>query len=200
MPDKVRRVAIETLRPNPDNPRVIHDDKLQKLVESVRAFPEMLELRPLVVTSEYVVLGGNQRLKACQLAGLTEVPVVVADTLTPEQQREFIIKDNVAFGEWNWDTLTTQWDTAALIEWGLSETALFTHHDTAPERDIDLSHMSQSAESYLNNSIRQIVLHYDKDTHANVLSRLSEIGATYNIENDNSATVLALLEFWDAHH
>jgi hypothetical protein len=196
----VQRVALNALRPNPNNPRVIHDDKLQKLVESVRAFPEMLELRPLVVTSEYVVLGGNQRLKACELAGLTEVPIVVADTLTPEQQREFIIKDNVAFGEWNWDTLTTHWDTLALQEWGLSDVALFAHHDSVPERDIDLSSMSQSAESYLNNSIRQIVLHYDKDTHANVLSRLSEIGASYNIENDNSATVLALLEFWDAHH
>jgi hypothetical protein len=113
------RVALSSIKPNPDNPRIIKDDKFRKMVESVRKFPEMLELRPIVVNSDMVVLGGNMRLKACQAAGLKEVPVIVADTLTPDQEREFIVKDNVGFGEWDWDALANQWDAQELTAWGV---------------------------------------------------------------------------------
>lgn len=115
----VRRIPIGDIKPNPDNPRTIKDDKFKKLVDSVRKFPQMLELRPIVVNSEMVVLGGNMRLKACQAAGLTEVPVILSSGLTDEQQREFIIKDNVGFGEWDWETLANEWDAEQLTEWGL---------------------------------------------------------------------------------
>jgi len=114
-----RHIPIKDIKPNPDNPRIIKDDKFHKLVESVRKFPQMLELRPIVVNSDMVVLGGNMRLKACQAAGLKEVPVLVADTLTPDQEREFIVKDNVGFGEWDWDALTNQWDAQELTAWGV---------------------------------------------------------------------------------
>ena len=90
----MERIDIRQVRPNPDNPRVIKGNKFEKLVASIKQFPEMLELRPIVVNKDMVVLGGNMRLKACEEAGLTEVPVVFADNLTPEQEREFIIKDN----------------------------------------------------------------------------------------------------------
>ena len=113
------RVALSSIKPNPDNPRIIKDDKFRKLVESIRSFPEMLELRPIVVNADNVVLGGNMRLKACQAAGLTEVPIILASGLTDEQQREFIIKDNVGFGEWDWETLANEWDAEQLAEWGL---------------------------------------------------------------------------------
>ena len=105
---KVQLLPISTLKPNPDNPRLIKDDKFKKLVVSIRSLPAMLELRPIVVNAELMVLGGNMRLKACQAAGLKEVPVVIADALTEAQQAEFVIKDNVSFGEWEWDTLANE--------------------------------------------------------------------------------------------
>jgi ParB-like chromosome segregation protein Spo0J len=113
------RVAIREIKPNTNNPRFIKDDKFRKLVKSIKEFPEMLELRPIVVDSDMIVLGGNMRLKACIEAGLTEVPILVADQLTEEQKKEFIVKDNVGFGEWDWDLLANEWDTDLLEEWGL---------------------------------------------------------------------------------
>jgi DNA modification methylase len=112
-------VPITQVVPNTSNPRIIKDDKFKKLVKSIKEFPEMLNLRPIVVDAGMVVLGGNMRLKACQAAGLTEVPIIVADQLTPEQQAEFIIKDNVGFGEWDWDILANEWDAELLQDWGL---------------------------------------------------------------------------------
>jgi hypothetical protein len=115
----MKRVPISQVIPNPTNPRIIKDDKFKKLTKSIQEFPEMLELRPIVVDSNMVVLGGNMRLKACIAAGLKEVPIIVADNLTEQQQAEFIIKDNVGFGEWDWDLLANQWDVEALTDWGL---------------------------------------------------------------------------------
>jgi DNA modification methylase len=112
-------VKIEKVLPNPSNPRIIKDDKFKKLVKSIQEFPQMLELRPIVVDAGMVVLGGNMRLKACKAAGLKEVPIVIADNLTEEQKAEFIIKDNVGFGEWDWDLLANEWDAELLQDWGL---------------------------------------------------------------------------------
>jgi len=112
-------VKISKIKPNENNPRLIKDDKFKKLVKSIKTFPEMLELRPIVVNDDMVVLGGNMRLKACKEAGLKEVPIIRAENLTEEQQREFIIKDNVGFGEWEWDLLANEWDTKELEDWGL---------------------------------------------------------------------------------
>jgi ParB-like chromosome segregation protein Spo0J len=115
----MKRVPISQVIPNPTNPRIIKDDKFKKLVKSIEEFPQMLELRPIVVDSNMVVLGGNMRLKACLAAGLKEVPIIVADQLTDAQKGEFIIKDNVGFGEWDWDLLANEWEPDALIDWGL---------------------------------------------------------------------------------
>lgn len=112
-------IEVSKLTINPNNPRLIKDDKFKKLVNSVKEFPEMLELRPIVVNSDMVILGGNMRFRACMEAGLTEVPVIVADNLTEEQQKEFLIKDNVSGGEWDWDILANNWETAQLTEWGM---------------------------------------------------------------------------------
>lgn len=109
---------ISLLKINPSNPRIIKDDKFKKLVQSVKEFPEMLEKRPIVVNKDMIVLGGNMRLKACIEAGLKDVPVLVADW-SEEKQREFIIKDNVSGGEWDWDVLANEWDTNQLTDWGL---------------------------------------------------------------------------------
>lgn len=190
---------INTLRTNPDNPRIVKDERFKRLVESVRKFPQMLELRPVVIDADGMILGGNMRHQAALNAGLKEIPVVVADSLTPEQQREFIIKDNVSAGEWNWDKLANEWELPELGDWGLSEVNMFANAASEPERDIDLPNLSASAESYLNNTIRQIVLHFDRETHADVLNRLSVVGEAFDIQDDNSSVVLALLEFWESH-
>lgn len=114
-----KKVKISEVRSNPNNPRLIKDDKFAKLVQSVKDFPEMLEIRPIVVNSDMVVLGGNMRLKACKEAGLKEVTIIIADNLTEEQQREFLIKDNVSGGEWDWEALANSWDSEELKEWGV---------------------------------------------------------------------------------
>ena len=115
----MERVDIKQVRPNPDNPRFIKGNKFEKLVKSIKEFPQMLDLRPIVVNQDMIVLGGNMRLKACEEAGLKEVPIIFADNLTPEQEKEFIIKDNSSFGEWDWDLLANEWNTDQLDDWGL---------------------------------------------------------------------------------
>ena len=112
-------VSIGQVKPNENNPRIIKDYKFKKLVKSIQDFPQMLQLRPIVVNEDNVVLGGNMRLKACKEAGLKEVYIIQAKDLTEEQQKEFIVKDNVGFGEWDWDILANEWDVAQLEDWGL---------------------------------------------------------------------------------
>ena len=116
---KVDKVKISEVKTNPKNPRLIKDDKFKKLVKSIQEFPQMLELRPIVVDENNIVLGGNMRLKACKEAGMKEVYIVKAENLTELQKDEFIVKDNVGFGEWDWDMLANEWDTEKLDEWGL---------------------------------------------------------------------------------
>ena len=116
---QVEKVKISEVKTNPKNPRLIKDDKFKKLVKSIQEFPQMLELRPIVVDENNIVLGGNMRLKACKEAGLKEVYIVRAENLTELQKDEFIVKDNVGFGEWDWDMLANEWDTEKLDEWGL---------------------------------------------------------------------------------
>lgn len=109
---------INDIIPNKDNPRVIRDDNFKKLVQSIKDFPEMLEIRPIVLNKEHVILGGNMRYRACKEAGLKDIPVQIVD-LSEDKQREFIIKDNVSGGEWDWDVLANEWDASQLEEWGI---------------------------------------------------------------------------------
>jgi len=134
----MQRAAIGTIIPNPTNPRIIKDDKFKKLVKSIQEFPQMLELRPIVVDGNMVVLGGNMRLKACIAAGLKEVPIIIADQLTDAQKGEFIIKDNVGFGEWDWDLLANEWEPDALINWGLELPTSWGNEDIIMDsKDVD---------------------------------------------------------------
>ena len=119
-------MELSKLKPNPDNPRLIKDDKFQKLVKSIQDFPEMMEKRPMVCVTDtdgkLYPLGGNMRLRAIQEIGMEKIPdewIVLADNWTQEQRREFVIKDNVGFGEWDWEQLANEWDADDLSEWGL---------------------------------------------------------------------------------
>lgn len=109
---------VSEIKSNPNNPRIIKDDKFKKLVQSLKDFPDMAKVRPIVVNQDMIVLGGNMRLKAMKEAGWKEVPVEVVDW-DEEKQREFIIKDNVGFGEWDWEMIANEWDTEQLTDWGL---------------------------------------------------------------------------------
>ncbi len=109
---------ISDIKLNPNNPRLIKDDKFKKLVQSIKDFPEMLDIRPIVVNKDMIILGGNMRYRACKEAGIKEIPVIVTD-LSEEKQREFLIKDNTSGGEWDWDMIANEWDTDELEAWGL---------------------------------------------------------------------------------
>ena len=115
----IQVVKIKDIKNNPNNPRIIKDDKFKKLVASIREFPKMLEIRPIVVNDDMIVLGGNMRLKAIKELGLTEAPVIKISDLTDDEQRQFIIKDNAGFGEWDWNMLANEWDVEDLDKWGL---------------------------------------------------------------------------------
>jgi len=135
---KIEKTKISEVKLNPNNPRLIKDDNFQKLVQSIKEFPEMLEIRPIVVNTEMVILGGNMRFKACKEAGLKEVPIIIADNLTEEQQREFLIKDNLSGGEWDW-SLLNDWDTEQLEDWGLHVPEFATEVDYSILDDDDVS-------------------------------------------------------------
>ena len=115
-------MKLKDIKPNPNNPRVLRDDKFQKLKQSITEFPKMLSLRPMVIDENNVVLGGNMRLRALQELGFTDVEeacVKRSSDLTEDEKKRFIIADNVAFGEWDWDTLANDWDVVDLEAWGL---------------------------------------------------------------------------------
>lgn len=116
----MQKVKINAIKTNPKNPRLIKDDKFKKLVKSIQEFPQMLELRPIVVDENNIILGGNMRYKACIEAGLKEIYILKAEDLTEQQKDEFIVKDNVGFGEWDWDILANEWDNELLGDWGLT--------------------------------------------------------------------------------
>lgn len=133
---------ITDIKPNPKNPMVIKDEKYRQLMHSLDTFPQMLDKRPLVcftdIDGKLVVLGGNMRLKAANELGMKELPVLLADDWTEEQRAEFLIKDNVGFGEWNWEELQADWDVEKLGEWGLDIPQQFLVEPEATEDDYEI--------------------------------------------------------------
>jgi ParB-like nuclease domain len=121
----MEEVKPSAIKPNPSNPRIIRDDKFAKLVQSLKDFPEMANVRPVVVNADGVILGGNMRFRAMVEAGWKKIPIERVDW-PEEKQREFIIKDNVSGGEWDWDVLANEWDAGQLDEWGV-EVPYFGH-------------------------------------------------------------------------
>jgi hypothetical protein len=167
-----KQLKISQLKENTSNPRLIKGDKFKKLVKSIQEFPEMLELRPIVVDENMIVLGGNMRLKACKEAGLKEVWIEVAENLTEAQKKEFVIKDNVGFGEWEWDILANEWDAMDLNEWGL---------DTWQPSDVNLDQFFEE-----NNETKEgkfkIVLEYSEEDFNIINDKLNSMdGSKENI-------------------
>lgn len=157
-------VDIKKVKGNTENPRVINDHKFKQLVKSIKEFPEMLKLRPIVVDEDMVVLGGNMRLKACKEAGLKEVSIKIAEGLTEEQKREFIVKDNVGFGEWDWDVLANAWDTKVLKEWGLEL--------WQTDEDIDIDNLFEESTAEPKEDSNKIILEYTDEDYEIVIDAL----------------------------
>lgn len=157
-------MKLKDIKPNPNNPRLVKDDRFKKLVNSIDKFPEMMELRPMIIDENSVILGGNMRYKALKELKRTEIPdswVKRADELTDEQKRQFIIKDNVGFGEHDWEMLANEWDAEELNDWGLD----------VPFTDDDIEEMSNpnniNTENIFANELdaesNYLVLKFDKD-------------------------------------
>ena len=158
------KLKINELKPNESNPRIIKEAKFKKLVKSIKDFPEMLELRPIILDENNVILGGNMRYKACVAAGLKEVPVKIAKGLTEEQKEEFIVKDNVGFGEWDWDILGNEWNNEKLGEWGMDVWQPEQAVDYSVLEDLDLGSTLEDKEAGVKRAI-QIEFepeHYDE--------------------------------------
>jgi ParB-like chromosome segregation protein Spo0J len=164
---------ISQIKTNPQNPRLIKDDKYRKLVQSITDFPQMLEKRPLVCYTDtdgkYVVLGGNMRLKASTEVGLKELPIVLADDWTAEQRQEFLIKDNVGFGEWDWEQLANEWDTDKLEAWGL---------DIPQFNNVDYSDKNEEIDVDSLDEKMTIKLTFTENDYWKVKEQLSNIAAT----------------------
>ena len=166
------KVKISAIKSNPNNPRLIKSQKFEKLVNSIKQFPEMLELRPIVVNNDMVVLGGNMRLKACKEAGLKEVPIIKASELTADQEKEFIVKDNVGFGEWDWDMIANEWDSELLNEWAMDV--------WQPEENLELDDFFEQNDEVDDGKIelRPIVLNYSEDDYNLIIEELKNHNGT----------------------
>jgi hypothetical protein len=164
-------IKLSDLKKNPNNPRLIKDDKFQKLVKSIENFPKMMELRPIIVNDQNIVLGGNMRLAALKELGYKEIPnewVKQAKDLTQEQQNEFIVKDNVSFGAWDWEMIANEWDAKKLEEWGL-DLPDFSTDEILEDEQKDLS-------SNIENLYRIEVICKDEEHQETTYNKLIEQG------------------------
>jgi hypothetical protein len=190
-----QQVKISKVKANPNNPRIIKNDKFKKLVKSIQEFPEMLKLRPIVVDEDMMVLGGNMRLKASKDAGLKEVWIEVAEGLTEEQKKEFIVKDNVGFGEWEWDMLANEWDSVILAEWGVDvwqneDDIETTDEFSLPDGDkSNLEQITYTLSSEQSNIIKEAV----KDIKQTEEYKYVE---TFGNENGNGNALYLLIQQW----
>jgi hypothetical protein len=168
---KMQTVPLSRLKANPTNPRVLRDDKFAKLKRSIEEFPDMLNYRAIVAVTDkdgkYMVLGGNMRLRALQDLGIKEVPVMLADHWTAEQREEFVIKDNVGFGEWDWDQLANEWNGDKLEEWGM---------DLPVDQDFSDKNQEIDTDGFADESV--IKLTYSLEDYEKVREALSKIAAT----------------------
>ena len=160
---------VSEIKLNERNPRLIKDDKFKSLVQSIKDFPEMLNIRPIVVNQDMVILGGNMRYKACKEAGLKEIPIIIAD-LSEEKQREFLIKDNTSGGEWDWEVLANEWDNEELESWGLD----------IPNFEVDTDYSEKNKEIDVDDyeDTMTLVLKFNEDNYHLVKDKLLHLAST----------------------
>ena len=190
----MKLVKITDVKPNPKNPRVIKDGKFQKLVKSIQEFPDMLNKRPLIVFTDvdgkYCVLGGNMRLKALNELKFKEIPVIIADEWTEEQKAEFLIKDNVGFGEWDWDSLANEWNTDELTDWGLDipNYSLGLDVNDMTEEDIDIE--EEFDPIGVSKGLTRLVIIFDNITVANEWIEKNNLNIEYKKRGNDENIIL----------
>ena len=171
---KQKTIKLSSIKPNPENPRLIKDDKFYKLVESIKTFGEkMMPLRPIVIDENNTILGGNMRFKALKELGYKEVPtewIKPAKDLTEEQKKEFIIKDNVGFGNWDFDVLANEWDSDLLEGWGLD---IYIPEEIDLDDFFDTTDDDPEAEN-----VNKIILEYTESEYEIVMDKFKEIGGS----------------------
>lgn len=179
-----KKVNIAAIKPNEENPRYITDAKFKKLIKSIKEFPEMLETRPLVVDENMVVLGGNMRLKALKSAGVFEVPVHQVKGWTEEKKKEFIIKDNLGYGEWDWDIIANEWKTDVLNEWGLDLPVFDADiSNTNDYTDLDVE---SKLEKFLDAKIKNLTIPFESNEFDDVVLRLELYLEKYDLKDYKS--------------
>lgn len=179
MSEQIKRIKIGKVIPNEMNPRYIKDDKFRELVKSIQDFPEMLDIRPIIIDEDMIVLGGNMRLKACNEAGLKEVPTLMVKGWTEEKKKEFVIKDNIGFGKWDWDIIASTYDSVQLEEWGLEVEII---------ADVDLGNFFERDEHDKRRNTIKIVFEFSEDNHRKVDDALNILGS------DREAILMSLLK------
>lgn len=178
---KIEIVNIDEVLSNPDNPRIIQDDKFKKLVQSIKEFPKMLEIRPIVVDENNIVLGGNMRLKACKEAGLKEIHIIRADDLNEDQKNQFIVKDNASFGEWDFESLSNDFDISLLADWGVD----------VPYKEIPLEYIEK--ETVNENDFEKITSEHSKTP---IVSKLTKRHSLFVIPVDEEIDEIYIREMF----
>jgi hypothetical protein len=184
-------LPLESIHLNPNNPRTIGKTQMEKLKGSISSFPQMLELRPIMVDENNVILGGNMRYQALRQMGYESITVQRVSGLTEEQKKELVIKDNLSYGEWDWDKLTTEWEYEVLLDWGLTD---FNIEDTLTNNQEYLGlDAASKLEKFMNAEIKRMFLVFDSETFNRVISWFEEKQEEYGVE-DNSQVILKLME------
>ena len=160
-------VNINEVKENDLNPRYINESKFNQLVKSLKSFPKMLEKRPIIVDENIVILGGNMRLRACKEAGMKIVWIDKTEDWTEEEKQEFIIKDNVNFGDWDWDILANDWDNELLNDWGLQ---------VWQGEDVDIDNLFEDTEDLNIKNNSSLILKYEEEEYLTIQEKIKELG------------------------
>ena len=180
-------IKVKEIVPNPNNPRSIKAEQLTKLKKSITEFPDMLALRPLVIDENNIVIGGNMRLKAMTDLGIDETPYIKVFNLDEDKRKEFLIKDNLNYGEWDWDSLKTDWNFDSIQDWGLDIPKWMDDEDVEPEFDTDT--LDEALNKYINGKIKQIICYFDSGDYQTTVKQMEYVMKTESLENHTQVLI-----------